>query len=122
YQRSRFGAYYQATDHHPDLIIDQAEPETFIDRYAIGALKVNYDFGGARLTSASSFFDRKRYFQNDIDYFTGLLGVPRAFSPLTYTSEAFTQEVRLASSGEQRLQWLIGAYFEDREESATQSI
>jgi outer membrane receptor protein involved in Fe transport len=122
YQRSRFGAYYQATDHHPDLIIDQAEPETFIDRYAIGALKVNYDFGGAQLTSASSFFDRKRYFQNDIDYFTGLLGVPRAFSPLTYTSETFTQEVRLASSGEQRLQWLVGAYFEDREESATQSI
>lgn len=122
YQRSRFGAYYQATDHHPELIIDQAEPETFTDRYAIGALKATYDFGAAQLTSVSSWFDRKRHFLNDIDYFTGFLGVPRAYSPLIYTSKAFTQELRLASSGERRLNWLFGAFFEDRDESATQSI
>jgi iron complex outermembrane receptor protein len=122
YQRSEFGAYYQATDHYPELIIDQAEPEPFTDRYAIGTLKVNYDFGGAQLTSVSSLFDRKRYFQNDIDYFTGFVGVPQAFSPLTYTSRTFTQEVRLASSGSQRLNWVVGAFYDDRDESATQSI
>jgi outer membrane receptor protein involved in Fe transport len=122
YQRSKFGAYYQATDHYPDLIIDQAEPEPFRDRYIIGTLKANYDFGPVKLTSVTSYFDRKRYFQNDIDYFTGLLGVPQAFSPLLYPGKTFTQELRLASEGEQRLTWVAGLFFEHHKEQATQSI
>lgn len=122
YQRSRFGAYYQATDHYPDLIIDQAEPEPFRDRYIIGTLKANYDFGSVKLTSVTSYFDRKRYFQNDIDYFTGFIGVPQAFSPLDYPGKTFTQEFRLASQGDQRLSWVSGLFFEHHKEQATQSI
>jgi outer membrane receptor protein involved in Fe transport len=122
YQHSHFGAYYQATDHYPDLIIDQAEPEPFTDRYFIGTLKANYDLGGAKLTSVTSYFDRNRYFQNDIDYFTGLIGLPQAFSPLTYPQKVFTQELRLASEGDRRLTWVGGLFFEDLKESATQTI
>jgi iron complex outermembrane receptor protein len=122
FQRSKFGAYYQATDHYPSLVIDQAEPEPFKDRYGIGTLKANYDFGPVKLTSVTSYFDRERYYQNDIDYFTAFLGVPQAFSPLTYTSKSFTQEVRLASQGDTRLSWVGGVFYEDRRESATQTI
>ena len=121
YQDGGFGEYYQATDHFPGLILDEAEPEPFDDRYGLAGLKVNYDFGSAKLTSVTGYYDRRRYFQNDIDYFTGLVGLPQAFSPLTYTSRTVTEEMRLASTGDQRLSWLIGGYFEDQHEHALQS-
>lgn len=121
YQDGDFGTYYQTTDHFPDLTIDEAEPEPFSDQYALTSLKVNYAFGAAKLTSVSSYFDRERYFENDIDFFTAFFGVPQAFSPLTYTARAFTQELRLASQGENRFNWVIGTYFSDRREHATQT-
>jgi iron complex outermembrane recepter protein len=122
YQDGSFGEYYQVTDHFPALIIDEAEPEPFDDRYGLAGLEVNYDFGPAKLTAVTGYYDRRRYLQNDIDYFTGELGLPRAFSPLTYTSRTITQELRLASTGEQRLTWLTGGYFEDQHAHALQSV
>jgi iron complex outermembrane recepter protein len=122
YQDSMFGEYYQLTDHFPGLVIDEAEPEPFSDRYGLAGLKVNYDFGPAKLTSVTSYYDRRRFFQNDIDYFTGEIGLPRAFSPLTYTARTVTQELRLASEGEGPLSWVVGSYFEDRHEVALQSV
>jgi outer membrane receptor protein involved in Fe transport len=122
YQESGFGEYYQLTDHFPALVIDEAEPEPFTDRYSLAGLKVNYDFGPAMLTSVTSYYNRRRFFQNDIDYFTGLLGLPQAYSPLTYTARTVTQELRLASTSDGPLHWLVGGYFEDRHETALQSI
>jgi iron complex outermembrane recepter protein len=122
YQEGSFGEYYQVTDHFPALIIDEAETEPFVDRYSLAALKINYDFGLAKLTSVTSYYDRNRFFQNDIDYFTGLLGLPRAYSPLTYTARTMTQELRLASTGEGPLSWLIGSYFENHHETSLQSV
>lgn len=122
FQFSNFGEYYQLTDHYPDLVIDGAEPGPFKDRYAIGQLKINYDFGRSLLTSVTGYYGRNRYFENDVDFFTAFFGMPQAFSPLTYTSKAFTQEVRLASTGEQRFDWVVGAFFQDVRENATQSI
>jgi len=122
YQESHFGAYYQATDHFPALIIDEAEPEPFVDRYSLAGLKINYDFGPAKLTSVTSYYERRRFYQNDIDYFTGLIGLPQAYSPLTYTAHSVTQELRLASTGQGPLSWLIGSYFEDHHETALESV
>jgi len=122
YQDSGYGEYYQLTDHYPALVIDEAEPEPFQDRVGLASLKVNYDFGAAKLTSVTSYYNRRRFYQNDIDYFTGLLGVPQAYSPLTYTARTITQELRLASQGDRTLGWLVGAYFEDHHETALQSV
>jgi iron complex outermembrane recepter protein len=122
YQDGSSGEYCQCTDHFPGLILDEAEPQPFEDRYELAGLKINYDFSSAKLTAVTGYYDRRRYFQNDIDYFTGLLGLPRAFSPLTYTSSTFTQEVRLASTDERALSWLIGTYLEDQHEVALQSV
>jgi outer membrane receptor protein involved in Fe transport len=121
YQESHFGEYFQATDHFPALILDEAEPEPFIDRYHLASLKVSYDFGAARITSVSSYYDRTRFFQNDIDYFTGLFGLPQAYSPLTYTARTVSQELRLAYVGGGSLSGVVGGYFEDRHETAVQS-
>ncbi|MGA7823278.1 MAG: TonB-dependent receptor, partial [Steroidobacteraceae bacterium] len=122
YQDGGFGEYCQCTDHFPGLTLDEAEPQPFDDRYELAGLKINYDFSSAKLTAVTGYYDRRRYFQNDIDYFTGLLGLPRAFSPLTYTSSTFTQEVRLASTGDEALSWLIGTYLEDQHGVALQSV
>ncbi|HEY0505155.1 MAG TPA: TonB-dependent receptor, partial [Lysobacter sp.] len=122
YQRTTAGAYYRVTDTYPDLVILQSAPEPFRDRYGVVNLKVDYDFGVATLTSSTSVFDRRRYFENDIDYFLGALGIPEGDSRLTYDAKATVQEVRLASNGEGRLRWVVGAFFTDRDDDYHQTI
>src|SRR3546814_958433 len=74
YQDTKVGAYNRVTDRYPALVINQSVPEPFEDRYGIVDLKVDFDLGFATLTSSSSYFDRRRSFENDIDYFLGSLG------------------------------------------------
>lgn len=123
HQRTDIGAYYQVTDHYPRLVIDQSAQEPFDDEFSIGNLRVEYDLGGAHLTSSTSYFDRHRAFGNDIDWFTEmLLGIPRASSPLYYDVSAFSEELRLTSTSEGPLRWLVGLFYLDRDEDAGQSI
>jgi iron complex outermembrane receptor protein len=123
YQKSQIGAYYQVTDHFPGLVIEQNEPEPFTDRYGIVNLRAEYDFGPAILTSSTSYFDRKREFANDIDYFVeALTGVPRSTSLLEYGSKSFSEELRLASNGDGAFKWVVGAFYIDRDEAFAQTI
>ncbi|WP_165793823.1 TonB-dependent receptor [Hyphococcus luteus] len=122
YQKSKFGAYEQVTDEFPALVIQQSSDQPFEDEVKIANLKINYDFGFATLTSATSYFDRSRFFQNDIDYFTEALGIARVVSPLLYEGETISQEVRLASSGDGPFSWLIGGFYLDRSDDFLQII
>src|SRR5690606_30443082 len=117
------GAYNRATDHFPDLVIDQSAPEPSIDQHGIVNLKVDWDLGFAKLTSSTSHFERRRRFENDIDYFLEAgFGIPRGYSPLTYEAATSAQELRLASNGEGRLQWVAGAFYLDRNDGFNQTI
>src|SRR3546814_10089002 len=107
YQDPKVGAYNRVTDRYPALVINQSVPEPFEDRYGIVNLKVDLDLGFATLTSSSSYFDRRRYFENDIDYFLGSLGAPSGFSPLAYDVTSKAQELRLASAGAGPFRWLV---------------
>ncbi|MHA4836403.1 TonB-dependent receptor [Sphingopyxis sp. MSC1_008] len=122
YQDTEVGAYNRVTDRYPALIINQSVPEPFDDRYGIVNLKLDLDLGFATLTSSSSYFDRQRYFENDIDYFLGSLGAPSGFSPLTYDVTSKAQELRLASTGTGRFRWLVGGFYLDRVENFNQTI
>ncbi|MCO8031280.1 TonB-dependent receptor [Brevundimonas diminuta] len=123
YQRSDIGAYNRVTDHFPDLVIDQSAPEPSIDQHSIVNVKVDWDLGFARLTSSTSHFDRRRRFENDIDYFLEAgFGIPRGYSPLTYEAATTSQELRLASNGEGRLQWVAGAFYLHRDDGFNQTI
>ncbi|QIG79386.1 TonB-dependent receptor [Stakelama tenebrarum] len=123
YQRSESGAYNRVTDHYPELVKDQSEPEPYTDRFGVVNLAVDADLGFAHLTSSTSYFDRKRVFENDIDYFLeALAGIPRGLSLYRYTAQSFTQEVRLASQASGPLQWLVGGYFVSRDEDYFQTI
>ncbi|WP_415289109.1 TonB-dependent receptor [Brevundimonas sp. S1H14] len=123
YQRSDIGAYNRVTDHFPDLVIDQSAPEPSIDQHSIVNLKVDWNLGFAKLTSSTSHFDRRRRFENDIDYFLEAgFGIPRGYSPLTYEAATTSQELRLASNGEGRLQWVAGAFYLNRDDGFNQTI
>src|SRR3546814_20074241 len=85
-------------------------------------LKVDLDLGFATLTSSSSYFDRRRYFENDIDYLLGSLGAPSGFSPLAHDVTSKAQELRLASAGAGPVRWLVGGFYPDRDARFNQTI
>ncbi len=122
YQDGKFGAFEEVTDNFSGLEIQQSADQPFEDEYNIANLKINYDFGPATLTSATSYFDRSRYLENDIDYFLEALGIPRALSPLLYEAETFAQEFRLASTGDDAFNWLFGVFYLDRSDDFIQTI
>jgi len=97
-------------------------PSRSKDEYRLGALKINYDFGSAKLTSVTSYYDRRRFFLNDIDYFTGLLGVATRVFAAHLHREDGEPGVSSRLDGDGSPRWLVGAYFEDDHEQALQSV
>ena len=99
---------------------DIAEP--YSDEFTVYSLTGNYAFPGVTLTSITSYWLRNtRQIQDDTEQLSETLGLT------TYSAAAgglgpawgyehdntsqFSQEVRLASNGSGRLQWLVGGYF-----------
>ena len=70
--------------------------------------EIDYDFGGAKLTSITAYRDQSVRSSQDVD-FTGADIASRADHTRTKT---FTQEFRLASNGKGRLNWLLGAFYD----------
>ena len=106
--------------HQAPLDSRRDEQVRFVDEYvsdewSLFSLELRYDFGGAELLSSTSYLDR----QNDT--FQDLTSATHHFFGLyldtwildAVTVENVTQEFRLTSSGEGRLQWLLGAYYQD---------
>jgi iron complex outermembrane recepter protein len=107
------GASYE-THYQP---ADVAEP--FSDSVWLTSLSVNYDFGLAKLTSASSYWRRNADISQDsTEGVEGLIAtvfgvqefVPNVFTERDTTYQ-FSQEVRLTSSGSSRFQWLVGGFY-----------
>ena len=69
--------------------------------------QADYDLGFAKLTSITAYRNQLNSSAEDVD-FTGADIANRTDRVRTKT---FTQEVRLASSGEHRFNWLVGAFF-----------
>lgn len=123
YQGIRMGGYnsydqstgtgYEA-HYQPD---DLAEP--FQDSFELVGLTINDNLGFADLTSATSYWRRAEQQTMDtteaieslFDLFFGV----QQFVPNGYTekdeSNQFSQELRLASAGDSRLQWVGGVFY-----------
>ncbi len=71
-------------------------------------LKADYEFGGAVLTSNTAYFDYDYQTQFDLDFTS--LDTFSAGAPEEY--EQFSQEFRLASTGEGFLQYTAGLYYQ----------
>ena len=104
-------------DREQFLLLDEA----FKDEFLLGDLTANVDFGGVRLTSITSYIDRQILVSRDASALTGSvsvdLGYPSAAVLLpsnlvdTTDLQQFSQELRLASSGDGPFQWLVGAFY-----------
>jgi iron complex outermembrane receptor protein len=106
------------------------QPEGLNDQFQLGDLKLDYDLGDADLTSMTSYTKRKVTVRRDATQLSGSVSVDlsgggstgalttpadvRLNSPL-YDRTAlnvFSQEIRLASTGKGKLDWLGGAFFQ----------
>lgn len=95
--------------------------EEFRDKTWLGDLTASYDFGGAELTSVSSYMHRDILVSRDASSLTGSvsvdLGYPAAAIDLpsnlrdTTKLKQFTQELRLASTGAGPFQWVFGGFY-----------
>ncbi|MBO9670271.1 MAG: TonB-dependent receptor [Sphingobium sp.] len=80
-----------------------------LDDWGLSA-EINYNFGGAKLTSITSYRDYKSADYGDYDYATADLLYR---DPNTYRQfKTFTQELRLQGSAwDEKLDWLVGGYY-----------
>jgi iron complex outermembrane recepter protein len=94
------------------------------DDYDLYNLTADYRFGGFTLTSSSSYVTRPTdSIASDpaatlgtINFIGSLLGstpVTRSLAISSADTKAFTQEIRLVSSAEQRLRWIVGGFYRD---------
>lgn len=71
---------------------------------------INADFGGAKLTSSTSYIDSLLDFDASFLY-SPLFGSGFLRNDSSFKTTAFTQEVRLASTGDSPFNWLVGGYY-----------
>ncbi|MEM7050545.1 MAG: TonB-dependent receptor [Acidobacteriota bacterium] len=90
-----------------------------------GSLRLEYDFGGATLTSITAFETLEFFSRGDVDGGFGAVFAPPSgpgFIPFPAESadgipslDQFTQEIRVASNGDEKVDWLIGAFLFDED-------
>jgi iron complex outermembrane recepter protein len=100
--------------------------EGLLDQFLLSDLKVDYAFGPATLTSVTSYTHREVRVLRDATQLTGsvtvqILGdIPstqaaaRVNSPLydRTSLNVLSQEIRLASNGNEQVDWLVGGFFQ----------
>lgn len=82
-------------------------PEYTRNKQLGGSLRLDWDLGGATLTAITGYERFKTRGAGDTDYTP--LEISRSFTKAS--SRQWTQELRLASSGEDRLSWILGAFY-----------
>ena len=111
HQDTKLGGFNLENVNLPDRQQSHANAEDRSDKFTIGNLDINYDFGPTTLTSSTSYLDRDLDETRDIGTF-GFLPT----STVQVTTDAyktFTQELRLASSAEGSWRWLVGGFYRD---------
>jgi outer membrane receptor protein involved in Fe transport len=99
---------------------DIAEPYT--DRFTVYSLPATYTWANFSVTSASSYWTRtSTQAQDGSEAVQNALGIPTfdvaagGIGPVQAqevdSTHEFSQEIRVASSGEQRFQWIVGGFY-----------
>jgi len=93
--------------------------------YDLFNLTIDYDLGFASLVSATSSFNQDRSWLDDLapqmPLFFGTSG-PSSNSPGNTTVDVFTQEFRLVSIGDERLDWTTGVFYKTNDREAEQAF
>lgn len=92
--------------------------------YDLINLTIDYDLGFASLVSATSSFNQDRSWLDDLTpqmpLFFGIPGT--SDSTGSTTVDVFTQEFRLVSIGDERLDWTTGVFFKTNDREAVQTF
>lgn len=86
----------------------------------LAGLTITYDWDSVSLTSVSSYTKLEMSRLNGAPFIVPPM-VPWYFVE-NRESDAFTQEVRLASRGQSKFTWTVGAFYLDRDTDGTQNI
>lgn len=93
-------------------------PEPYWERFLLGTLNVQYRIGAVDFTSNTAKFNRQQTLvQDTTEGLQFALGVPFPYlaGPVTFNArddtDQFSQEFRLASVGDTRFKWLVGAFY-----------
>ncbi len=106
--------------------------ERFKDETLIADLVASVEFGGAELTSVTSYTDRSILVSRDASALSGSVSVDLGFpdaavllpSNLRDTTEVeqWTQEVRLSSTSDGPFQWVFGGFYSDTDRVYAQRL
>jgi len=88
------------------------------DEFLLGNLLVTYDLGDYEILSSTSYSQRDNFFEEDGSDYTAEVFLQFPFYvPTVVTGDGvgnlFTQELRVATTGDQRLQFVAGGYYEN---------
>ncbi|MBV9494518.1 MAG: TonB-dependent receptor [Acidobacteria bacterium] len=125
------------TTTRPKVFLDDREQftqieEPFKDKFLLGDVSLNYDFGGKTLTSITSYTDRDILVVRDATALTGSItggsiGLPQNIYTLDAPlddktkAKAFTQELRLGGAMG-KVQWVGGAFYANTKRDYGQSL
>lgn len=105
-------------DRAPELSRDYTSFDGYDDEMKIYNLTMDYDLGWGEVVSSTSYFDRTVVNRRSLDdlFKTALPPgiIPHELVDTTDT-EVFVQEIRLASTNDDPLQWTIGAYADKKD-------
>jgi iron complex outermembrane recepter protein len=120
-------------DNPPGNVLTHYQPfniaEPLEDNFTLYTLTINYHFDGADLTSATTKWNRHDEQTQDIsETIQSLFGLPSFYPPEgigggsqleTDFSEQASEEIRLASNGSGRFQWIGGLFFSNFNSNTT---
>ena len=97
---------------------DIAEP--FSDRFTLASNVITYDGATATFSAATTYWNRTEGFTQDVgEAIQNIYWLPTAlsttdqFSREDDSSHQFSEELRIASNGDNKLKWILGAFFSD---------
>jgi outer membrane receptor protein involved in Fe transport len=137
-QEGEYGGRRQATsgpdgwgDDYGEYEIAAVINEPSSNETEFTSLEMTYDLGFATLSSSTSIYERSYEGTSDntgffaakgwLTYYGyGFMKRPAIAADRQNSEEAFVQEIRLVSNGEQKLDWAVGTFYMDQEASAAQ--
>jgi len=90
--------------------------------FNMGSLEMNVDFGFATLTSATSYYDNKGgsesdntgFYANNFAFYYYFYPRPLYTAERGFNDRALVQELRLVSSGERNVDYVVGAFYREQ--------
>ena len=107
-----------ATDHKERVISFDGLMESTMQDQGISA-EMNYDFANMTITSVTAYRDYESSMDIDADFTDrSIIQNNGEFTDLTI----FTQEIRLTSTGDNKLDWLVGGFYSKQNLDATDKV